>query len=127
MARLDGKVAIVTGGGSGIGRCTALMLATEGARVVISGRRKPPLEDVVAEITPPWREQARGWAYESLLVTFRPNRGGRAPCASSHASVLASASRIAALAPSSAAWFASVMRSSISIALTADPTYSSAR
>src|SRR4029453_11932248 len=50
MARLDGKVAIVTGGGTGIGRCTALMLAKEGARVVISGRRKPPLEDVVAEI-----------------------------------------------------------------------------
>jgi len=50
MARLDGKVAIVTGGGTGIGRCTALMLAAEGARVVISGRRKPPLEDVVAEI-----------------------------------------------------------------------------
>src|SRR5262249_7497549 len=51
MARLDGKVAIVTGGGTGIGRCTALMLAREGARVVISGRRKPPLEEVVGEIT----------------------------------------------------------------------------
>lgn len=34
---------------------------------------------VVAEITPPWREQSKGWAYESLLVAFRPNRGGRAP------------------------------------------------
>jgi len=34
---------------------------------------------VVAEITPPWREQANGWAYESLLVAFRPNRGGPAP------------------------------------------------
>jgi len=31
---------------------------------------------VVAEITPPWRDQHRGWAYESLLVAFRPNRGG---------------------------------------------------
>ena len=31
---------------------------------------------VVAEITPPWRQQRRGWAYESLLVAFRPNRGG---------------------------------------------------
>ena len=50
MARLDGKVAIVTGGGTGIGRSTALMLAREGARVVVSGRRKPPLEDVVGEI-----------------------------------------------------------------------------
>ena len=34
---------------------------------------------VVAEVTPPWRENAPGWAYESLLVAFRPNRGGRAP------------------------------------------------
>jgi len=31
---------------------------------------------VVAEITPPWRNQRRGWAYESLLVAFRPNSGG---------------------------------------------------
>jgi len=31
---------------------------------------------VVAEITPPWRQQRRGWAYDSLLVAFRPNRGG---------------------------------------------------
>ena len=34
---------------------------------------------VVAEITPPWRESAKGWAYESLLVAFRPNLGGPAP------------------------------------------------
>ena len=50
MGRLDGQVAIVTGGGSGIGRETAKLLATEGAHVVVSGRRKPPLEDVVREI-----------------------------------------------------------------------------
>ena len=31
---------------------------------------------VVAEVTPPWRQQRRGWAYESLLVAFRPNTGG---------------------------------------------------
>jgi NADP-dependent 3-hydroxy acid dehydrogenase YdfG len=50
MTRLDGQVAIVTGGGTGIGKATAEMLATEGARVVIAGRRKPPLEEVVAGI-----------------------------------------------------------------------------
>jgi NAD(P)-dependent dehydrogenase (short-subunit alcohol dehydrogenase family) len=49
--RLDGKVAIVTGGGSGIGRETATRLALEGAMVVVNGRRKPPLEAVVEEIT----------------------------------------------------------------------------
>ena len=31
---------------------------------------------VVAEITAPWRSQRHGWAYESLLVAFRPNHGG---------------------------------------------------
>jgi NADP-dependent 3-hydroxy acid dehydrogenase YdfG len=48
--KLAGQVAIVTGGGTGIGRETAKLLAAEGARVVIAGRRKPPLDEVVAEI-----------------------------------------------------------------------------
>lgn len=34
---------------------------------------------VVAEITPPWRQDGDGWAYDSLLVAFRPNHGGRTP------------------------------------------------
>jgi NADP-dependent 3-hydroxy acid dehydrogenase YdfG len=50
MSALDGKVAIVTGGGTGIGRCTAMMLAAEGARIVIAGRRAPPLDSVAREI-----------------------------------------------------------------------------
>ena len=48
--RLDGQVAIVTGGGTGIGRVTAIMLAAEGAHVVIAGRRFEPLKEVAAEI-----------------------------------------------------------------------------
>jgi NADP-dependent 3-hydroxy acid dehydrogenase YdfG len=50
MGSLEGQVAIVTGGGTGIGRQTARLLAAEGARVVIAGRRLKPLQAVVAEI-----------------------------------------------------------------------------
>ncbi len=50
MGALDGQVAIMTGGGSGIGRAAALMLAAEGAQVVVAGRRKAPIEEVAAEI-----------------------------------------------------------------------------
>jgi len=57
MGQLDGQVAIVTGGGTGIGRETATRLAAEGARVVVAGRRKPPLDIVIADI-----ERARGQA-----------------------------------------------------------------
>ena len=50
MKRLEGKVAIVTGAGTGIGRETAKMLAGEGAAVVVNGRREAPLAAVVKEI-----------------------------------------------------------------------------
>jgi NAD(P)-dependent dehydrogenase (short-subunit alcohol dehydrogenase family) len=49
-ARFTGKVAIVTGGGGGIGRATAEAFAREGARVLICGRRPGPLEETVQAI-----------------------------------------------------------------------------
>ncbi|MBQ75719.1 MAG: hypothetical protein CMQ20_11960 [Gammaproteobacteria bacterium] len=58
--KLEGKVAIITGSGRGVGRCTALLMAKEGAKVVIadngsqvdgSGASSGPAEEVVAQIS----------------------------------------------------------------------------
>ena len=49
-ALFNGKVVIVTGGGSGIGRCTAHELAHLGASVVIVGRNQEKLDKVIGEI-----------------------------------------------------------------------------
>lgn len=50
LFRLDGRVAVVTGGGTGIGRGSALVLAEHGADVVLAGRRPGPLEETAKEI-----------------------------------------------------------------------------
>ncbi|MCP3415294.1 glucose 1-dehydrogenase [Bradyrhizobium brasilense] len=47
---LDGKAALVTGGGSGIGRATAIAMAREGARVAVSDLSKDGIEETVALI-----------------------------------------------------------------------------
>ena len=47
---LDGRVAVITGGGTGIGRGSALVLAEHGADVVLAGRRVDPLESTAKEI-----------------------------------------------------------------------------
>jgi NAD(P)-dependent dehydrogenase (short-subunit alcohol dehydrogenase family) len=61
MAKLDGKISLVTGGTSGIGLAAAHALAKEGAHVYITGRREPELTTAVQQIgksatgAVPWR------------------------------------------------------------------------
>lgn len=54
--QLIGKVALITGGTTGIGRATAVRLASEGAFVFIFGRHERELEDALADI---WRISGR--------------------------------------------------------------------
>ena len=56
MLRLSGRVALITGGGTGIGRACAVLFAKEGARVAVGGRRREPLDETVSEISKPGTE-----------------------------------------------------------------------
>jgi NAD(P)-dependent dehydrogenase (short-subunit alcohol dehydrogenase family) len=62
MGQLDNKVALVTGATSGIGLAAARRLATEGAHVFITGRRKPELDAAVADIAAAAGERVTGVA-----------------------------------------------------------------
>lgn len=47
---LAGRIALITGGGTGIGKSTAEQMAAQGATVIVVGRRQAPLDEVVAAI-----------------------------------------------------------------------------
>lgn len=67
----EGKVALVTGGGSGIGRCTAHELSALGATVLLLGRKQDKLDRVAAEIA------AEGGKADTLTQDIREEEGVR--------------------------------------------------
>jgi len=50
VTRLEGKVALITGGGTGIGRAIALAFAREGAKLAVAGRRKEKLNETIRDL-----------------------------------------------------------------------------
>ena len=72
VTRLKGKVAIVTGAGSGIGRAIALVFGREGAKVAVLGRRRELLQEVVDELN---RSGAEGVALRCDVTRADEARG----------------------------------------------------
>ena len=71
MQRLTGKVAVVTGSSSGIGKAIALRFGEEGAKVVVTARRKALCEETAKEICPQWR---RGLCHSGRCQSRNPGR-----------------------------------------------------
>ena len=71
--QLAGKIALITGAGSGIGRASALLLAQEGAKIAALGRTEGQLKEVVADI-----QRNDGEAIPLLADVSRPDQMQRA-------------------------------------------------
>ena len=72
--RLRGKRALITGGGTGIGRETAELFAREGAAVMVSGRRRAELSETVRRVTAAGGRAAFVQVPHDLKVGYQYNR-----------------------------------------------------
>jgi NAD(P)-dependent dehydrogenase (short-subunit alcohol dehydrogenase family) len=95
MGRLSGKVAVITGGNSGIGLATAKRFVEEGAQVVITGRRQKELDEAAATIgknvTAVQGDVSRPEDMERLYATVREKHG--------HIDILFANAGVGSLAP----------------------------
>jgi NAD(P)-dependent dehydrogenase (short-subunit alcohol dehydrogenase family) len=97
MKRLNGKVAIVTGASSGIGRATAKLFAAEGAKVVVGARRQHELDSLVDEITSAGgvaiavAGDVRSEDYHRVLVATAVSNFGKLDIAFNNAGILGEA------------------------------------
>ncbi len=74
MGQLDGKVAWITGGGTGIGEAGAKAMAADGATVILSGRREGPLAVVAETITAPVYDRGLGHSTRITMYIARTSR-----------------------------------------------------
>lgn len=92
--RLHGKVAIITGASSGIGRATAMLFAAEGAQLVVGARRDAELQQLVAEIKAAGGQavalagDVRSEDYAAALVALAVQRYGRLDIAFNNAGTI---------------------------------------
>ena len=80
MGKLNGKVAVITGGSEGIGHSTARLFVEEGATVVITGRNKDTLDTAVKDIggaIEAFRSDSRNLADLDALKAYMENKHGR--------------------------------------------------
>ncbi|AWK90050.1 SDR family oxidoreductase [Azospirillum thermophilum] len=105
MTVLTGKVAIVTGASSGIGRAAALLFARQGARLVLAARRAAELEVLASEIASaggeavPLAGDVRDDGYARALVETAVGRFGGLDVAVNNAGMTGTLAEVAALPP----------------------------